>query len=400
MNPKEDENNKLNFLTGSDLLNTVVGGGKTEGFPAGKIINIVGDKSSGKTFLLCEILAASYHKYKNKLKWVFDDCESGFSFNTEQLYGVELMPMAIEDRIKSSTVEDLYCNVRNFAEKLKENEVGIYGIDSLDGLSSKEGNELADERFNAFKKGKEFDKASYKMGKAKYLSQEFFPQLASLIEKKNILLVIISQVRENVDPMSFEKFTRAGGKALDFYCHTVLWLANVNKIKNKDRTIGVTIKAKTTKSKTPRPFREMYMHIIFDYGIHNVATNIDFLYDFLTPQGKLIKDPKGQWEGKDINLTTIKEFLLENDLEQIYRETIKPKLKVSEVLEWIEKNEDSKIKETFNSYFSKVMTRDELIDFIFQNKLVKKLKQKVIDKWEEIESSIKTNLPRKYMDEE
>lgn len=353
---------------------------------------------SHNTFLLCELLAAAYHKYKNRFKWVFDDCESGFSFNTEQLYGVELMPMVLEDRVKSTTVEDLYCNVRNFAEKLKDNEIGIYGVDSLDGLSSKEGNELADERYNAFKKGKEYDKGSYKMGKAKYLSQEFFPQLSSLIEKKNILLVIISQVRENVDPMSFEKYTRTGGKALDFYCHTVLWLANIHKIKQKDRTIGVTVKAKTTKSKTPRPYREMYMHIYFDYGIHNIATNIDFLYGFLTPQGKPIKDAKGQWEGKEINLASIKEFLIENNLEQIYRETVKPKLKVSEVIDWLENNEDTKITEAFHSYFSKIMTRNELIDFIVQNKLEKQLKQKVEDKWEEIEASVKTNLPRKYLD--
>ena len=43
--------------TGADLLDLVVGGGETKGFPAGNIINIVGDKSSGKTFLACEIIA-------------------------------------------------------------------------------------------------------------------------------------------------------------------------------------------------------------------------------------------------------------------------------------------------------------------------------------------------------
>jgi RecA/RadA recombinase len=79
--------------------------------------------------------------------------------------------------------------------------------------------------------------------------------------------------------MSFEKFSRTGGKALDFYCHTVLWLANINKLKKKGRSVGVTIKAKTTKSKTPRPYREIFFPILFDYGIDSVTASMDFLFD-------------------------------------------------------------------------------------------------------------------------
>ena len=51
MEKKEEKINNLRFSTGSDLLDLVVGGGLGEGFPAGKIVNVVGDKSSGKTFL-------------------------------------------------------------------------------------------------------------------------------------------------------------------------------------------------------------------------------------------------------------------------------------------------------------------------------------------------------------
>ena len=80
--------------------------------------------------------------------------------------------------------------------------------------------------------------------------------------------------------MSFERYVRAGGKAMDFYCHSVLWLANIDKIKKKGRAVGITVKAKTTKSKTPRPFREMYFELRFDYGLDDTSTCVDFLFDF------------------------------------------------------------------------------------------------------------------------
>ena len=336
------------YLTGSELLDVLVGGGEGPGYPLGKIINIVGDKSSGKTFLTCEIVAASHYKYLDKLKWVYDDCESGFSHNTKKLYGFPIMPLDEKKRIKSPTVEEAYCNIRNFFEKLSNDEYGIYIIDSLDGLDSKEGKKLSDEQFNSFKKRKENNNekeeklaGSYRMGKAKYLSQTFFPGLADLIERKNGMLVIVSQVRTNLDPFSFEKYSRAGGKALDFYCHTVLWLANVNKILAKGIPIGITVKAKNTKSKTPRPYRECYIKLFFEYGLDDITTNIDYLYDFLTPKGQLIKNPKGEW------------------------------------------NEVS-------------MNRKELIDYVEKNNLSKELRKKVRDKWEALEESVKLNRKPKY----
>ena len=75
------------------------------------------------------------------------------------------------------------------------------------------------------------------MGKQKYLSQEFFPQLCDTIENCNVLVIIISQIRENCDMFSFEKYSRSGGKAMDFYAHSVLWLATCKKIEKKDMAV-------------------------------------------------------------------------------------------------------------------------------------------------------------------
>jgi RecA/RadA recombinase len=325
-----------------------VGGGITKGYPAGRIINIVGDKSSGKTFFSCEIIAASYYKYKDKLKWVYDDCESGFSFDTKKLYGVEIMPLDHKKRIKSKTVEEAYGNIRLFLESIKEDELGIYVIDSLDSLNDKEGEKIAEDQYTKFKKKKlspqekeEKEKGSYRMAKPKYLSNTFFPSLSSLIEKKNCLLIIISQVRYNLDPMSFEKYTRAGGKAMDFYAHTVLWLASVEDIIKKGIPIGAVTKAKNNKSKTPRPRRSVFIKLLFDYGIDNIQSNIDYIYDLLTPRGKLGKNVSIEWDNEKY-------------------------------------------------------TRAKLIEYIENSNLQKELKKRMVQKWEIIEESVKTNRPPKY----
>lgn len=393
---KRKEKQVIYMPTGCDLLDLVVGAGQGEGYPSGKIINAVGDKSSGKTFLACEVIAACKNKFGNKLKWIYDDCESGFSFDTERLYGFEIMPKKVEERTKSESVEEAYCNIRKFAEGLSKEQFGIYIVDSLDGLTSEESDELADERFKAFKSNAKFKKGSYKMGKAKYLSQEFFPQLADLIEKKNMLLIIISQVRDNIDPMSFDRYARAGGKAMDFFCHTVLWLANVHRLKRKGRAVGVTIKAKTTKSKTPRPYREVFINLLFDYGIDNISTNVDFLYDFLTNTGLLGKNCNAQWEGKECNLRNLKQFLIDNKIEDYYRQNVFKKLKVDEVVEWLSNNENIRLKNKYAKEFCAQMSRDDLIQFIYENKLEETLKRKVVEKWEMIETSVRTNRLPKY----
>ena len=110
--------------------------------------------------------------------------------------------------------------------------------------------------------GKEIkDKGTYGMATPKFLSSEFFKTQTGKFADKNASLIIVSQVRENLNAGMFgKKHKRSGGKALDFYAHTVLWLTTWIKIKKKDvdgneRQIGVIVEAKTEKSKTPRPYR-------------------------------------------------------------------------------------------------------------------------------------------------
>jgi len=390
----KDENEKIEkkyFSTGSDLLDLVVGGGMGMGFPAGNIINIVGDKSSGKSFLACEIIAKARHVYGKKFKWVYDDAESGFTFDTERLYGFDILNT---DR-KSRTVEELYCNYREFLDGIKEDEVGIYVVDSLDGLSSREIQEIGDQRYRAFKQGKDYEKGSYQMGSAKFLSQEFFRTLTEPTYRKNVLLIIISQTREAINSM-FKKQKRAGGKALDFYAHTCLWLSNLTTIKKENIPVGVVLKAKTDKSKTPRPYRSCLFTILFDYGVDNIGSNIDFLYDLRGETGQLSKAKESEivWGGKCPNLKNLKEFLEKEGMLDNYKKNVRKVLKKSEIIEWINENPDLKVK--YEKVFGKSMSREELIEFIEAKGLQAELTKKVVEKWEEIEERARIVRKSKY----
>jgi RecA/RadA recombinase len=401
--------NILYFNTGNTLLDLVVGGAQNVyGYPAGKFINIVGDKSSGKTFLATEMIAAAYHTFdKKNFRWIYDDCEAGYSFDSKAMYGFDIL----QDTKNSTTVEEAFVNISNFAESLKADQFGIYVLDSLDGLTSDEQDEQATDRIKAANAGKIYDRGSYQMGKPKYLSREFFPQLCSMIQDKNILVVIISQVRENIQPFSFEKYTRSGGKAMDFYAHTVLWLATLKKINRKGKSIGVVVKAKTTKSKTPRPFRDCQFSIVFDYGVDDIGGNLDYLYELRTDKGELTPAarsiPWGDTGTKKQSLSAVKKFLKSVDIDtgrkkpvnayEYYIKTGEIKMTLETGLDFIEKNGLQKeYDKEFGGTNGKTYSRDALIEYIERSGLESELREKVIEKWECIENDIASQRKKRY----
>lgn len=392
--------NKIYFRTGSIVLDKLLGGKKdVYGVPAGRFINIVGDKSAGKTFLSNEFVAWAHYEFGKKFKWCYDDCESGYSFDTEELYGFEIMPMKDDDRVHSENVEDAFCNISKFASSLKKDECGIYILDSLDGLTSQEQDDRAEERKKLFAEGKRLEKGTMGMGKQKYLSQEFFPQLCDEIEEKNVLVIIISQIREKVDPGSFEKYSRSGGKAMDFYAHSVLWLATCKKILKRETPVGVVVKAKTTKSKTPRPYRERFFSFLYDYGLDNTGTGVDYLFDLRTDGGDLNKKASAiQWDGNNnLDKKELKEFLEEMELLEKFENSKYYDMDGTDaenMFAFIQSKKDYKTK--FQEKFGETKTRDELISWIEENEMEAELDKRVDEKWEEFEDSIRSNRKKKY----
>ena len=390
------------FRLGCMLLDLIVGGDKgVYGVPGGRIWNLCGDKGSGKTYLCNEAIAWAHYMLGDKFKWMYADCERGYSFDTQKMYGFEIHNECSDS---PTTVEEAFYCITKFAENLKNDEFGIYVLDSLDALTSQEQDERAEERIKAIEEDKEM-KGTYGMGKAKYLSQEFFPQLCKTLENKNILLIIVSQIRDNVQIGSFEKYSRAGGKALDFYSSLITWLATAKKITVKDGDkevpIGGTNKIKVTKAKVPRPFREGFYTFYYSMGIDNVTTGVDYLFDIRTKTGDISTEAKNccQWENdpnkKAMNGPEVRQWLMDNKWFEDYRKSefypSNGRYSIESAMQFISADKDKK--KLFDSTFALAMNRDLLIQYIYDNGLEEELNRRVEEKWEKFEDGLLQAIP-------
>jgi len=341
---KKKEKKEIRLLTGNTIRDIILGGGnRVLGVKIGIVWNMIGEPSAGKTFEADELIAINKRIYKDKLKFNFDNAEGGNEVDCKKLYGIDIIT---ENSLRSSTVEELNINIKKFLKTLKEDEIGIYVVDSLDALTSKEVEDRIKEREKAEAKGKSYDSGSYMMGKQKYLKQEFFPEIKILIEKSNCLLIIISQQTEKIGITFGSKKERAGGKALRFFSHIESWAKEIEKIritkKGETRTIGVRNKTEFTRTRNERPFRNHYNTIYFDYGISDIDSNLDFLFNLLTDGGK---------DKTNFNV------------------------------------------EFDNNVFK---SKKELITYIEDKNLEDTLREMVIEKWEAIEESVKIYRKRKY----
>lgn len=251
----------LLISSGCELLNCVLGGG----YVLGRFVNVIGDKSTGKSLLAIEAMCNFQREYENGLT-VYDETEHAFDNPYAEALGWDA---SRTERGSSETVEDVFDHMESFiARCLKAKAPGLYILDSLDALSDKE------------EKGRKFADATYNMTKQKQMGQ-LFRRLIGPLEKSKVCLMIVSQVRDAIGVTFGEKHVRAGGKALDFYASQILWLAHKGRIKRTiskiERVTGVTIKAKTSKCKVGLPFRECEFDIVFGYGVDDVGASIDFL---------------------------------------------------------------------------------------------------------------------------
>jgi len=313
----EIEDSPVEFIhSGSILLNLAISGkGKAGGWPRGRISNVVGDGSSGKTLLALEMAAYMFYKMPgNKshnfpsvkhVRIVFDNAEGVMDFPVAQMYGKDFF-----DGVEwacSKTVEEFG---RKFAREVMDHKEGtclLYVIDSLDALSSEAGVERFEE---AAKKDKAED-GTYGTEKAKYLSASFFSNICSIIKGKDITLLVISQIRSKIGVSFGEKYGRTGGKALDFYTHAVPWLSEIEKLKktfrSEDRVYGIRVLVKLKRNKVAKPFREAEIIVLFDYGVDDIGSSIAYLWG---PKVKAI-----DWNGTEYSRTELIKHIEENNLQ-------------------------------------------------------------------------------------
>jgi len=420
---EQPERKKRVFLPfGCTMLDLVVGGGEGMGMPLGTLLNLVGDTSGGKSAVKNEFIASAYHFCRKSgipFNWFSDDCESGDTFDTKKLYGVNLHP---EDRKigkavagDSRKIEGCDAQISAFLNELDDDAVGIYAIDSLDGLSNNDKEAAADSRMKQFIDGSEVkDKGSYDLAKNKFLSQQFFPTQANKFEDKNAILVVVSQTREKLNAPAFtDKMEPTGGKALQFYVHTRLVLSRVCVIKKtvkiegveKEIEIGAVMEAKTKKSKTPRPYRKCRFVFYFDYGIDEVGTNIDYLFDLRNDLGQLTPSlcKVIPWEQKkERSKESCVEWMQKLDIETQYvvwrkEQDGKKTFAMEKFMEWV--GSDPSIETLFKEEFGITMTRDELVKLCDEDPEVRtELKNRVIARWEAFEAAARTDRPSKYSD--
>jgi recombination protein RecA len=250
--------------TGCTVLNCALGGG----YVLGRITNIVGDKSTAKTALATEALINFLLKYKDG-NAAYRETEAAFDKDYAAAMGLPIKKIDFGDPNKPLiTVEDFERDLTAFVEAQGPKTPGIYVLDSLDALSDEAEMDRA------------IGKATYGGDKAKALST-MFRKMARRVERSNVLLLVVSQVRDNIGAMFGDKYKRSGGKALDFYASQIMWLAHIKTLKrtiNKvERPYGVLIKASVRKNKVSIPMRNAEFEFHFGYGVEDLNASVNWL---------------------------------------------------------------------------------------------------------------------------
>lgn len=259
-----DDKKDINFIKSGCVLQDCVLGG---GWAMGRIGNIIGDKSSGKTLAAIEASANFIRDYpEGEVHYL--EVEDAFDKGYALALGMPVDRVTFIGNIE--TVEDWYRNVDSLVKqrtKQKKLQPLLYIVDSLDALTDEA------------EKERDISDGSYG-NKAKKMSEIFRRWIHGLGEAE-ITLLIVSQTRDKIGVVFGSKITRSGGKALDFYASQILLLALKKKLKKTYRKVeqvyALDIKATCTKNKVGLPLRECEFILRFGYGIDDVVSSLNWI---------------------------------------------------------------------------------------------------------------------------
>ena len=249
---KLGDNNTMDvetISTGSLGLDIALGAG---GLPFGRVVEIYGPESSGKTTLTLEVIAQAQREGK---VCAFVDAEHALDPIYAEKLGVNINELLVSQPDTGEQALEI-CDMLT-----RSGAIDIIVVDSVAALTPKA--EI------------EGDMGDSHMGlQARMLSQAM-RKLTGNLKKSNTMLIFINQIRMKIGVMFGNPETTTGGNALKFYASVRLDIRRIGAVKNGDEIVGNETRVKVVKNKIAPPFKQAEFQILYGQGINNLGELID-----------------------------------------------------------------------------------------------------------------------------